>query len=133
MHKYLQIFWRTRLGLESIQNEKIKGQMIRSRMQWLTEAEKPTSYFCKLENTNFVNKTTKKLKLTNDSIITDQKQILKEVENFYSQLFCKKKVCVSELYLVQNSLIDKIKKIPNLHLGRALDVPELGVILKKMK
>ena len=62
-----------RLELESIQNEKIKGQMIRSRMQWLTEAEKPTSYFCKLENTNFVNKTIKKLNLTNDSIITEQK------------------------------------------------------------
>ena len=122
-----------RLELKSIQNEKIKGQMIRSRMQWLTEAEKPTSYFCKLENTNFVNKTIKKLKLTNDSIITYQKQILKEVQNFYSQLFSKKKVCVSEPYLVQNSLLDKIKKIPNLHLGRALDVTELGVILKKMK
>ena len=62
-----------RLELESIQNEKIKGQMIRSHMQWLTEAEKSTSYFSKLENTTFVNKTIKKLKLTNDSIITDQK------------------------------------------------------------
>ena len=62
-----------RLELESIQNEKIKGRMIRSHMQWLTKAEKPTSYFCKLKNTNFVNKTIKKLKLTNNSIITDQK------------------------------------------------------------
>ena len=122
-----------RLELEILQNEKVKGQIVRSRMQWLSEGEKPTSYFCKLENDNFITKTIKRLKLADNSTITDQRRILKEVQEFYSKLFSSRDVCLTEPYLVQNSLINKLKKIPNLDLGTILNVNELGAVLKKMK
>ena len=102
-------------------------------MQWLSEGEKPTSYFCKLENDNFITKTIKRLKLADNSTITDQRRILKEVQEFYSKLFSSRDVCLTEPYLVQNSLINKLKKIPNLDLGTILNVNELGDVLKKMK
>ena len=115
-----------------MQNEKAKGQIVRSHMQWLTEGEKPSSYFCKLESDNFITKTIKKLKLADNSIITDQNKILKEVQEFYSK-FNSKDVCLLEPYLIQNSLINKILKIPNLDLGTNLNVNKLGAVLKKMK
>lgn len=37
------------------------GNLIRSRAKWLSEGEKPTSYFLNLENRNYVNKTIPKL------------------------------------------------------------------------
>ena len=40
----------------------IQGQMIRSRIQWLSEGEKPSKFFCNLESKNFLEKTIKKVK-----------------------------------------------------------------------
>ena len=110
-----------------------KGKLSEQRMQWLTEGEKPSSYFCKLENDNFITKTIKKLKLADNSAVTDQKRILKEVQEFYSELFNNKDVCLAETCLVENSLTNKIKTIPNLDLGTILNVNDLGAVLKKMK
>ena len=35
--------------LETIHKQKVKGFITRTRLQWLEEGEKPTSYFCNLE------------------------------------------------------------------------------------
>ena len=42
-------------------------------MKWLVEGEKPSSYFCNLENKNFLEKTIKKLKTQDGKILNDQK------------------------------------------------------------
>lgn len=47
------------LLLENIRKEKMEGHMIRSRAKWVEEGEKPTRYFCNLENRNYLNKTIK--------------------------------------------------------------------------
>ena len=47
--------------LQNLRENRIKGEAIRSRAQWLTEGEKPSSFFCNLERKNFVEKTIKKL------------------------------------------------------------------------
>ena len=46
--------------LESLRKEKLKGIMIRSRAQWLSEGEKPSKYFCSLEKHYYTEKTVKK-------------------------------------------------------------------------
>ena len=46
--------------LQEIRNIKLRGNMIRSRTQWIDEGERPTKYFCALENKNFLDKTIKK-------------------------------------------------------------------------
>ena len=48
--------------------------MIRSRIQWLQDGEKPTKHFCNLENKAYTEKTMKKVKLENGEIITEQKK-----------------------------------------------------------
>jgi len=32
---------------------KLKGAMIRSKAKWISDGEKPSKYFCSLENRNF--------------------------------------------------------------------------------
>ena len=72
--------------LKQIRDKRLQGNFVRSRVQYLKDGEKPTKYFCALESHNFVNKTIKKLKI-DDHDITNQQEILKEVESFYTRLF----------------------------------------------
>ena len=65
--------------LEKLREHKLRGFLIRSRLKWLEDGEKPTKYFCNLEKRNFTEKTIRKLKLANGSTLIDQKQILKTV------------------------------------------------------
>ena len=107
--------------------------MTRSRMQWLSEGEKPTSYFCKLESKQFTEKTIRKLQINNGAILTDQKQIMAKVEKFYGNLF-KKKANITE----KSYVYDKISQAILLHtykpeLGDLISNQELGQVLKKMK
>ena len=75
--------------LQEIRVKIIEGVMVRSRARWVENGEKPTKYFCGLEKRNFVNKTIEKVELGNGTLITDQKQILKEVKTFYEKLYAK--------------------------------------------
>ena len=56
-------------------------------MQWLQEGEKPSKYFCNLENKNYIEKTIRKLKLNNGSIVTKQEEVLDHIRSFYENLF----------------------------------------------
>ena len=42
--------------LEKLREYKIRGEQVRSRIQWLQQGEKPSKYFCNLENQNFTDK-----------------------------------------------------------------------------
>ena len=73
--------------LENIRKEKIKGVIIRSRVRWAEEGEKPTKYFCNLESRNYINKTISKIEKENGQTITKQEDILNEVKQFYQNLY----------------------------------------------
>ena len=116
--------------LENIRKEKVKGIITRSRIQWLSEGEKPSSFFCKLENKNYIEKTIRKLELSDGTEIKEQKKILCEIEKFYSKLFEAK-----EIRLYENQLdkinIQTIKHISNLEIGNPISPEELSFVLKK--
>ena len=73
--------------LEKIRDHKLMGNIIRSRAKWMDEGEKPTKYFLNLENRHYTNKTIPKLIKEESIEITDQKNILLEIEKFYSTLY----------------------------------------------
>ena len=73
--------------LQEIREVKLQGKIIRSRAEWILKGEKPTKYFCQLENHNFVNKIIPKIIKDDGTIISKQKHILKEVETFYKNLY----------------------------------------------
>ena len=73
--------------LEDLRRDKIKGQLTRTRLQWLNEGEKPTSFFCNLERKQYIEKTIRKIKKSDGTIITEQQKVLNEIQRFYSNLF----------------------------------------------
>jgi hypothetical protein len=68
------------------------GNIMRSRAKWTDEEEKPSKYFLNLENGHYANKIIPTLIKNegNVSEITNQKEILTEIENFYKDLYEKK-------------------------------------------
>lgn len=85
----LQSIQNKKKELENIRNHKLMGNIIRSRAKWLDEGEKPTNYFLNLENRHYTNKIIPKLinENNNKDNITEQSEILKEVESFYKNLY----------------------------------------------
>ena len=55
--------------LENLRLDKLKGNIIRSRVKWIEEGEKPTSYFLNLENRNFTSKIIPKVVKDNREVI----------------------------------------------------------------
>ena len=68
--------------LINIRHEKLKGHMIRSRVQYIDQGERPTKYFCALEKHNYVPKIICNLELEDGIKITKQEEILKETKKF---------------------------------------------------
>ena len=42
--------------LKLFREKQLQGTLIRSRARWVEQGEKPTKYFCNLENRNFISK-----------------------------------------------------------------------------
>ena len=70
--------------LEVIERYKARGAMLRSKCRWVEEGEQNSSYFLRLEKHNFCNKHITQLNV-NDSIITEQSEILKAEKQFYEK------------------------------------------------
>ena len=122
-----------KIELENLRKEKINGQIIRARMQWLNEGEKPSRFFCKLESRHFVEKTIRKLKTNTGSTITDQKKILSEIESFYKDLFKRDQSLPENFNYAENIARLGLKSVNEKHLGDLLSTQELGTVLKNMK
>ena len=122
-----------RVELEDLRRDKIKGQLTRTRLQWLNEGEKPTSFFCNLERKQYIEKTIRKIKKSDGTIITEQQKVLNEIQRFYSNLFqnCDRDLKNENIPNLLNSL--KSKKINDPDLGKVITVKELANVLKKMK
>ena len=76
-----------KLALQEMRDKKTKGMIVRSRLQWLQNGEKPSRYFCNLENRNFASK--RMCFLVNDKgdTLFEQDEILEETHNFYKNLY----------------------------------------------
>ena len=76
--------------LNKIYDYEAKGLIIRSRVRWLEEGEKSSKYFCNLENRSWQKKNISRIKDSEGNLIMDQTKILKEINQFYSDLYsCK--------------------------------------------
>ncbi|KAL9968018.1 hypothetical protein ACROYT_G026343 [Oculina patagonica] len=82
--------------LKKIYEHKGKEAIFRSKVKWLEQGEKPTKYFFNLEKTNYEKKLIREVKLENGYKTTQPKQIEKELEKFYSNMFTSKNNLNSE-------------------------------------
>ena len=65
----MSLYQEKQAQLENIRKECLKGHIVRSRVQYLKESEKPTTFFCQLEKNNYKTKTIKIIQLNNGTII----------------------------------------------------------------
>ncbi len=73
--------------LEKIDDEKIKGAIIRSKVQWYEEGEKSTKYFLGLEKNRSIKKHVQKLTLSNGETTTCPKEIMNIATSYYRDLY----------------------------------------------
>ena len=85
--------------LEAIIEYRTKGAILRSKSQWYNEGEKNTKYFLNLEKRHCKQGTISQLKVNDNDLIYTDKEILKECESFYRNLYSSK---VAEKHGVRN-------------------------------
>lgn len=73
--------------LENLRRDKLQGIIVRSRVRWAEEGEKPTKYFCNLESRNYSNKIIPKVVKDYGNTVINQEDILIEVKKFYKNLY----------------------------------------------
>ena len=123
--------------LEKIRDIAIQGTVIRSRAQWLNEGERPSKYFCSLEKYNYTEKTIRCVQLDSGKKITDQKDILKEVQHFYSKLFSAQNNVSLDSDGLESIIVKanfrKLNHLESASLEGELKLEELSQVLLKMK
>ena len=132
----LQELEKLKLELTELRQTKVKGAVIRSRATNLLEGEKPTKYFCSLETHNYLSKIIPKLETSEGHILTDQKEILKEAESFYKNLYSNKDDPLSAINLkeyLKDTNLPKLTDNESKLLEGDITISELTKALKNMK
>ena len=127
--------------LEDIfEKKKRKEAIFRSKSRWVEKGEKATRYFFNLEKGNYEEKVILQLKTRSDEIITDIKEIKKEMEIYYSELLQTKLDTTLEsesnkLFsdFVSGLDIPKVSDDENALLEKALTIEELKASLKSFQ
>lgn len=73
--------------IETIQEERTKACILRSKATWIDSAEKNSAYFFGLEKRNYNRKCISKIVSEKGEVITDFKSILQEQKRFYETLY----------------------------------------------
>ena len=76
--------------LNEIYSTKGKEAMFKSKVKWIEQGEKPTKYFFNLERRNYEKKIITQLKISDGEMISDIKQINKEIEEYYKSFLISK-------------------------------------------
>ena len=73
--------------LRLLRQQKIEGMIVRSKIKWIQEGERPSKYFCHLEKRNFVQKHLSFIEKEDGEVLFDQDEIVKETKDFYEKLY----------------------------------------------
>ena len=106
--------------------------MLRLKLRWTEQGEKPTRYFFNMEAKNFNQKTITELENSEGVKITRHKQILQEIENFYQKLYQSEYAGSNELFrdFVHPLQLGKLSDDDKESLEGELTITECRQILK---
>ena len=117
--------------IKEIRNKKTKGAILRSRVQWVNDGEKPTKYFLNLEKHNYKKKTLFRVADRNGMIVEDEHDILDQIKDFYSNLY-KSRNYVDHDYL-SNLVFPQLDPDIKQSLDSHITLSELNTAVKDMK
>ena len=118
--------------LKQIREKRMEGVLLRSRARWIAEGEKASNYFCNLEKRHYVSKNMPKLIDQHENTVTNQNDIVKEVQNFYSSLYRDQEVESCEIRDLVND-IPSLSEEEGKELEGEITLEEATCILKNMK
>ena len=118
--------------LQYLYEKRGEGAMLRSKLRWTEQGEKPTRYFFNMEAKNFNQKTITELENSEGVKITRHKQILQEIENFYQKLYQSEYAGSNELFtdFVHSLQLGKLSDDDKESLEGELTITECRQILK---
>ncbi len=73
--------------LNKILDFETDGLITRSRCRWAEEGERSSKYFCNLEKRSCDKKSINRIRIADQSVITEKNHILEEIEKYYSNLY----------------------------------------------
>ena len=111
--------------------KKTLGTRIRTRKNWSMYAGKPTKYFLNLEKRNYIRKTIISIQKVDNTIISSQCSVLKEIRKYYDDLYASKGE--SNMDYVDKLTIPKISEELKLELDKNITLEELDLALKDEK
>ena len=117
--------------LKVLLDEKTRGAILRSRCNWTEYGEKPTKYFLNLEKRNFKSKTIYRLKNEQDLYVTDEKEVLRELQHYYAKLYTARTYI--DLSYVDKLEIPQISEATKIKLEQPFSLQELSLAVKSMK
>ena len=85
----MELYLRTKADIVQLQNERAKGIIFRSRVQWAEEGELNTRYFYNLEKVRANGKSATLIILDTGNKLTENSDILQEQHRYYSELYRK--------------------------------------------
>ena len=93
-----------RRQIRDTDEEFISGVIARSKELWVEQGEKPTKYFFSLEKMKQQKKEITELKSHSGELLSDSKDIRKEMNDFYQDLFSEEEVDLE----AQDWLLDQL-------------------------
>ena len=119
--------------LLEIRKKRLEGSLVRSRAKWVLEGEKPSKYFCNLENRHFVSKHMASLYTNTGNLIFDQNSILNETKNHYKNLYSYKETKSIDLNnIFENIDVKKLSDSEKIKLEGPISKEEALFSLKRM-
>ena len=108
---------------EELQEEVVRGIIVRTKSKWIAEGERNTKYFFNLEKRNYKKKCISRVQ-TENGIITDAKCILEEERSFYLRLYTSNNTGVSSFPLIDNLNLPKLDFSDRSDLGEHISEKE---------
>ena len=120
------------MKLRAIEPEASK---FRSHVTCLKDGEKPSKFLTSLENKGCIDKSIKRLQKSDGQYISNQGDILNEVQIFYKRLFSQpKNKYEPQLERIMSKLKTvKLSPVEAMGLEHELSIGEIGQALKQMK
>ena len=87
VERELKLFDNLKKELEVIYEHKGPAAIFKSKCRWIEQGERPTKYFFNLEKRNYNKKVIAEIETENGEYITDENQILSEIETYYHNLY----------------------------------------------
>ena len=121
--------------LKELRENKLKGSLIRSKAKWIEHGEKPSKYFCNLENRNFVSKRMSCLIDKNGTELKEKDLICNEVYEFYKSLYASREQNLEDINLLDRFKDDskKLTDIQAASIEGPVTYEEISNTLKKMQ